>query len=217
MRTGTGWVRRITVISALATAVAAAGTASSHGVTTSRGARAGTATVTPQGWGITPAGRQTDVGPGPQAVATSPDGRMIVIANAGYLAHSLMVMNAATGRITQTIRAPGGKAKRSTWNYSAGHAHGFYVGLTFSPDSRVLYVSDGPGSSVLRYAVDGGTLRAAGTVKLASRSHAGLWPAGIATSPDGDRIYVAGNLADALVVADPATRKVIRSIPVGHL
>jgi hypothetical protein len=35
---------------------------------------------TPHGWGLTPAGRQTDVGPGPQAVAVSPDGRMVVVA-----------------------------------------------------------------------------------------------------------------------------------------
>jgi YVTN family beta-propeller protein len=173
--------------------------------------------VTPHGWNVTPAGTQTKMGPWPQTVATSPDGRLVVVANAGYSDHALMVVDPATGGVTQTIPAPGGKSTGSTWNYAAGHAHGFYLGLTFSPDGHTLYVSDGPGSSVLRYSVTGTTLKAAGSVALASKSHAGLWPAGIAVSPDGGRLFVAGNLSDSLIVADPVSKKVLATIPVGHL
>ena len=104
------WARRLTIASALAAVVAAGGIASSRGEPPSPAQKLDAPAVTPHGWGITPAGRQTDVGPGPQALAMSPDGRMIVIANAGYSQHSLMVMDAATGAITQTLPAPGGKA-----------------------------------------------------------------------------------------------------------
>ena len=173
--------------------------------------------INPHGWGITPAGTQTNMGPWPQTVAASPDGRIVVVGNAGYSDHALMVVDTSTGRVIHTLPAPGGKSTGSTWNYSAGHAHGFYLGLAFSPDGRSLFVSDGPGSSVLRYSVDGTTLKAAGGIALASKSHAGLWPAGIATSPDGGTLYVAGNLADSLFIADPATKKLIGSVPVGHL
>jgi YVTN family beta-propeller protein len=190
---------------------------SSASATLTPGPKADGTAVTPQGWSITPAGTQTDMGPWPQTVAASPDGRIVVVGNAGYSDHGLSVLDTSSGKVTQTIPAPGGKSTGSTWNYSAGHAHGLYLGLTFSPDGRWLYVADGPGSSVLRYTVDGTTLKAAGSVALSSKSHAGLWPAGIVTSPDGGRLFVAGNLADSLFIADPASKKVLGSIPVGHL
>ena len=208
---------RLSAIAVIASTALVAGIVSSRAGTPSPGPQPDGTGITPQGWRITPAGRQMDVGPWPQAVAISPDGRTVVIANAGYLDHSLIVVDASTGAITQTVDAPGGKSTGSTWNYSSGHAHGFYVGLTFSPDGRWLYASDGPGSSVLRYQVAGTTLTAAGGVRLASKSGAGLWTAGVAVSRDGGRLFVAGNLADALIVADPATKKVVARVAVGHL
>jgi YVTN family beta-propeller protein len=209
--------QRLTMAAAFAGAVALIGTVSGLATTLAPGPQPDGTAVTPHGWGITPAGRQTNVAPGPQAVAVSPDGRMVVVANAAYLDQSLEVIDPATGAITQTLPAPGGKATGSTWTYSAGHAHGFYVGLTFSPDGSTLYASDGPGSAVIRYQVSGGTLTAVGSVGLASKSGAGLWPAGIAVAPDGGRLFVAGNLADTLFVADPVTKKVLGMVPVGHL
>src|SRR3981081_2367136 len=61
--------------------------------------------LTPQGWHVTPAGAQTDVGPNPLAAAVSPDGSLVLVANAGYSHHSLMVLDATTGAILQTIGA----------------------------------------------------------------------------------------------------------------
>lgn len=171
---------------------------------------------TSQGWALTPAGSQTDVGAGPQAVAVSPNGSLVVVANAGYVEHSLMVVDAATGTVTQTIAAKGGKSKHNAWQYSAGHAHGFYVGLAFSPDGRTLYASDSPRGAILRYAVQGTDLAADGVIGLGGKK-GGPWPAGIAVTPDGGRVLVAGNLDDSLIVTDPSTRKVVGTVAVGHL
>ena len=112
-----GRKRRISWSVGLAALVTVAGIASSGALTRAPSGPFDATGETPHGWGLTPAGRQTDVGPGPQAVAVSPDGRMVVVANAGYLDHSLMVLDPATGSITQTIRAKGGKAKGSAWTY----------------------------------------------------------------------------------------------------
>src|SRR2546428_8312849 len=48
--------------------------------------------ITPQGWIVTPAGSQTDLGPNPLAVAMSPRGDILLTANGGYESNSLMVV-----------------------------------------------------------------------------------------------------------------------------
>src|SRR5262245_46534508 len=63
---------------------------------------------TSQGWALTPGGVQTDVGAGPQAVAVSPNGDLVVVANAGYVEHSLMTIDPSTGAVGETIPARGG-------------------------------------------------------------------------------------------------------------
>jgi YVTN family beta-propeller protein len=180
--------------------------------------------VTPEGWRVTPAGTQTRLGNDPLDLAISPDGTLAIVANAGYQSHSLMVVDTSTGAVKQTINslnnsvragpstndtAPGGP----THFYFAGGVNGYYVGLAFSPDGSTAYASDGPGSGIHTFAVTGGTLTEKQEIGLPN----GAWPAGIAGSADGTRLYVASDLADSLLVVDPAKRKVLSSIPVGHL
>ncbi len=208
--------RRFAWAIVLAAAATSVGMASSAALGRSPGAPLAKTGLTSHLWTLTPAGSQTDLGPGPQAVAVSPDGSLVVVANAGYLRHSLKTIDPLTGSVMQTIPAPGGKSKRNSWQYSAGHAHGFYVGLAFSPDGRFLYASDGPRGAVLRYDVQGESLAADGVIDLHGK-RGGPWPAGIALTPDGSRLLVAGNLDDDLLVTDPSTRKVLATIPVGHL
>src|SRR6266576_6368901 len=66
--------------------------------------------VTPEGWRVTPAGHQTRVGPGPMAVAASPGGNPLLVADGGYSDHALLAIDPATGSIIQKIKAPGGKS-----------------------------------------------------------------------------------------------------------
>ena len=42
------------------------------------------------------------------------------------------------------------------------------------------------------------------------------FPAGLAVSPDGSRLYVAENLADTLAVLDAENGRVLQRLPVGH-
>src|SRR5262249_20312150 len=43
-----------------------------------------------------------------------------------------------------------------------------------------------------------------------------VYPAGLACSPDGSRLYVAENLADSLVVVDITSRRVTHALPTGR-
>jgi len=173
--------------------------------------------VTPHGWRITPAGAQLDVGPGPLALGLHPSGRWLVALTGGLHDHSLLVVDAADGRIRQGFRAQGGEAD-SDWPWQQAHARSFYVGLAFAPDGRSVYAADGAGNAVARFDVIDDVLVEAPSIALTSgREGAVAHPAGIAVSADGARLFVAGNLADALFVVDPASREQLAEIPVGHL
>ena len=172
--------------------------------------------ITPHGWRITPAGSQIDIGPGPLAVGLHPSGELLVALTGGLHDHSLLVVDPADGSVRQAFRAQGGE-REGVWPWQEGHARSFYVGLAFSPDGRTVYAADGTGSSVQTFDVADGVLEEAQPIPLASRGGAPAYPAGIAVSADGARLYVAGNLADALFVVDPIGRQQLGEIPVGHI
>jgi YVTN family beta-propeller protein len=156
--------------------------------------------LTPGGWLIAPAGRQSVVGPGPLAIAVTPDGARLLVANGGYDHHSLMLVDARDGHVLQTLPGiPDGDGS-------------FYVGLTLSADGSTAYASDGAGDAVRVFHVEPDQVVEADRIPLP----AGTWPAGLALSADGRRLLVAGNLSDQLLVVDLAARAVTAAGPVGH-
>jgi YVTN family beta-propeller protein len=173
--------------------------------------------VTPQGWRITPAGAQTTLGPGTLAVAMSPRGTLVLAANGGYNHHSLMAIDPATGRVLQTIRASGGNSS-GPWQLEEGHASSYYVGLAFAPNGKQAYASDATGSALHVFSISGKAVRERSGIKLTKGAgNAGAYPAGIAVSSNGARLYVAGNLDDRLFVVNAPRHRVVASVPVGHM
>src|SRR5260221_12411048 len=79
--------------------------------------------VTPEGWHITPVGHQTQLGPGPLAVAASPRGNLVLVADGGYTNHALVAIDPSTGSIIQTIIAHGGKSVVGPWSMPWGTSH----------------------------------------------------------------------------------------------
>ncbi len=197
---------------------------------------------TPTGQDLTPAGRQTEL-PGfrPQALALSPDGKLL--ATSGKTNY-LVLIDPATGLVLQQVHLstnqdarvvekkadeadegsdspelpvePGSRTRTNApssgrWNLS-------FTGLIFSPDGRRLYLS-----SV------GGFIRVFEVDRRRQVSGRGAWtvpdarapkqrreiPAGLAVSPDGQRLYVAGNLGNQLHEIDTKTGKPARSWDVG--
>jgi YVTN family beta-propeller protein len=177
--------------------------------------------VTPQGWRVTPAGTQTSLGSGPLGIAVSRDGKLALVTNAGYGNHSLMVVHTATGAVVQTIGTQS-NAVRAEKNrvlgrvyahfYYQGGSFGYSNGIAFAPDGSTAYASDAPGSGIHTFTVKGGLLKEGQEIGLRS----GSWPAGIAVSPSGSRLFVAANLTDQLLIVDPVARKTIATIAVGH-
>ena len=169
----------------------------------SGGAERTTGRTLPTGVAIDPAGTSFDVGSMPLALALAPDGAHAALLLGGSREQGLQLVDLRSGTVTQTL------PRAST-----------FIGLAFARDGHSIYASGGDDDIVLRYAWDGTTASLADSIILAPhhapRAHGTRYPAGLALSPDGRRLYVAENLGDSLAVVDLASRNVVQRVATGR-
>jgi YVTN family beta-propeller protein len=177
--------------------------------------------VTPVNQRVTPAGTLIELpGMRPQALALSPNGKLLVTAG---LTHELVVLDPVTGKILQHVNLPSDKAPAEPGMNAPilepdNMAQLSFTGLAFSPDGSRIYLSNVNGD-VKVFGVD----RNANVSALFSMAlppanaprRPNEIPAGLAVSRDGKRIYVALNLSNRLAELDAATGQVLRMWDVG--
>jgi YVTN family beta-propeller protein len=179
--------------------------------------------VTPANQILTPAGLQVEL-PGlrPQALALSPDGRILV--TSGKTAE-VVAVDPVTGRVLQRVAfpaetdadpAPDAVSPNILEPDKEGQVS--YTGLIFSPDGSRLYLANVNGS-IKVFGVDPEhRLAPLFTIPLPHVAAVGRTneiPAGLALSPDGRKLYVALNLSNRLGEIDAASGKWLRSWDVG--
>jgi len=180
--------------------------------------------VTPTGQMLSPTGRQVDLpGMRPQALALSPDGRLLATAGRN---NSLALIDPRTSRVLQTIRlsviSNGAGASTSGVSVATSSSRGAvtnsaelsFTGLVFSPDGRRLYLSN-VGGNIWVFSVDAGRVVESPTILpvpnvVAPKKEREI-PTGLALSEDGKRLYVAGNLGGRLYELDAFTGRSLRS------
>ncbi len=128
------------------------------------------------------------VGAKPAGVALSPDGRRVYVTNPE--GRSLSVITRGTGA-PDVQEVPAGAGP---------------LGVAVARDGRV-FVADWYGSTVAVLDPAGAPL---GTLQV------GPSPSGMATDPDGTRLYVANREGDTLSVIDLRTLGTVATVPVGH-
>ena len=157
----------------------------------------------PTGAMLDPAGPQSDVGNFPLTVVVSPDSAHLLLLLNGWRQQGVQVVDRRTGAIVQTAEQAAA-----------------FVGLAFSPDGRTLFASGGNTDAVYRYKWDGKRLERRDSLtirpKRTARTAGTSYPAGVAVSRNGRRLYVAENLADSLAVVDLASGVVVQRIPAGR-
>jgi YVTN family beta-propeller protein len=187
------------------------------------GAKAGNRTVLPVNQVLTPAGVQVLL-PGlrPQALALSPDGKLLAVAGK---TPELVILDPSTGAVRQVVLLPAeGQGTPQPQAPSANilepddEGQLSYTGLVFAPDGGRIYMSNVEGSvKVFAVAADG-TVAPSHTISLppagAPRREEEI-PAGLALSGDGGRLFVCGNLSNRLLELDTATGSVLRTFDVG--
>ncbi|HMI48844.1 MAG TPA: YncE family protein, partial [Gemmatimonadaceae bacterium] len=152
----------------------------------------------PTGARLDPAGVSYDLGAMPLAMTLSPEKDRVVVLLNGWREQGIQVVDRVSGRILQTIQLPA-----------------VFLGITFSPDGKSLYVSGGNEDVIYRFDWKAGLAALADSIALAvkAKDKSGTrYPAGIAISRDGRTLYAAENLGDSLAVVDLATRRVVQRL-----
>jgi YVTN family beta-propeller protein len=177
--------------------------------------------VTPVNQRITPVGIQVELpGMRPQALALSPDGKLLVTAG---LTHELVVLDPATGTIVQRVAFPTGRISDDPTVVPGlldpgEKAQISFTGLVFSPDGSRLYLANVNGDIKVFGVQTDYSIVPLFSIPLppANRpGHTNEIPAGLAVSPDGKRLYVALNLSNGLAELDAVTGRVLRIWDVG--
>jgi YVTN family beta-propeller protein len=148
----------------------------------------------PNGWRLTPAGRQVELGGLPLRITAAPGTPYLIATSNGYGGHFLALIDAAQERVVQRVPIQEG-----------------WMGIAVDAASRTVYASAGSQDRILVYRLTGGRLEPDSDIPL----EAGTFPAGLAIDPAGKRLYVTANGANALKVVDVAQRKTVAVIPVG--
>ncbi len=184
---------------------------------------------TPANQILTPAGIQVEL-PGirPQAIALSPDSKLLVTAGK---TNEIIVIDPRTGAILQKVTFPGKQVAPEPMPDDAAQTGGVggvktkpdtgaqlsFTGLVFSPDGTRIYVSNVNGD-IKVFAVDQGKVSAQRLIVLpearAPKRKAEI-PCGLAVSAEGRLLYVAMNLANKLAEIDTMTGVVLRTWETG--
>jgi YVTN family beta-propeller protein len=169
----------------------------------------------PNGWTLTPEGKQIPISDLPMNMELSNDGRYLLVTTNGNGVQEVDVIDVQTGVLLQQIEV------KKSW-----------LGLAFAPDGKRFFVSGGDDNEVLIFNFAAGKATEAGKIILGSNEFHALdnrgrnaarnagkgefaFPAGIAATPDGKRLFIAENLTNKVAVIDLTNNQVITKIAVG--
>ncbi|MHC1764890.1 MAG: bifunctional YncE family protein/alkaline phosphatase family protein [Verrucomicrobiia bacterium] len=174
---------------------------------------------------LSPTGIQVDL-PGlrPQAIALSPDGKLLVTSGK---THELVVLDPLTGAILQKVPLP---SESATSTQAAVSDHILtpdkegqlsFTGLIFSRDGSRIFLSNVNGSVKVFGVASDRTVTGLYSISLPEtglKLRKAEIPSGLALSPDGRRLFVVANLSNQLLELDlekAGTNKVVRAFPTG--
>jgi YVTN family beta-propeller protein len=127
----------------------------------------------PNGWSLTPAGKQVAVGDLPLNMAVSSNKKWIAITNNGQSDQSVQLFDVNTGKITDSVKMV------KSW-----------YGLVFGSDSKTLYASGGNDNHIIVFVIQNGKLQRKDSIALGNPWPVKISPAGMDLGPVGNHLYV---------------------------
>ena len=153
------------------------------------------------GWRLRPAGRQVPLDTLPLALAAAPDGRRLLVLNAGYNPPSISLLDTTAPRELARVRLP------DAW-----------LGLAFSPKGDRVYAGGGSQAAVFELSYAQGRLAAARTFPVVPPEKRTVrdFIGDVRPAPDGRLLYAADLYRDAIVVLNPQSGAVIERYQTGR-
>jgi DNA-binding beta-propeller fold protein YncE len=157
-------------------------------------------TLLPNGWRIAPEGRHVTVGDLPMNLVPSPDGRFLAISTSGYVKPAISIFDTRGLQVVSRLEVD------HTW-----------LGLVWHPDGKRLFASGASENVIYEFAFQAGRLTAAGSIVLGpAETHPGRdvilnagYVAGMAFSPDNDRLYATQLYGQKVRAIDLKTRQIV--------
>ncbi|HTB12300.1 MAG TPA: alkaline phosphatase family protein [Bryobacteraceae bacterium] len=147
----------------------------------------------PNGWKIAPVGEQVSLDTLPMSSAISPNGKFVLVLNGGYKPPSISVIDAATKKELSRVKVADG-----------------WLGLTFSPDGKFVYVGGGSRYRVFEFSFSNdGELKPTREFEIAPDAPHNVrdFIGDVAISKDGQLMYAADLYHDSVVVINVRTGK----------
>ena len=150
----------------------------------------------PNGWYLSPAGQHAQVGELPLNMVATADGKYVITTNNGTKEQSLSLIRTRDWQVVQDLPV------RKSW-----------LGLAITADGKRVVVSGGNDNRILLYRLEGEKLTLEDSIALgAPRPKQMIWTAGLAVTPDGNRVFVAGRESDSLYEVSFSPRAVTRRV-----
>src|SRR6185295_14699875 len=164
--------------------------------------RDGAGVLLPDGWRVTPAGRQLETGDMILSAQISPDGKTLAFTNSGYTRHQLHVVDLATEKEMATFPLD------RSWS-----------GLAWTPNGKRLLVSGGQGNAAADIYTfqrwDDGSITQRQNVQLQGAEKARTAISSIVVSPDGSSIYAVNDFDGYLYILDGADGRTVSRVSLG--
>ncbi|TAH12356.1 MAG: hypothetical protein EAZ12_02495 [Sphingobacteriia bacterium] len=145
----------------------------------------------PNGWGLTPIGRNFPLGDLPLNLVVSKSAKLMAVTNNGQSVQSIQLIDPKTETVLDT------KIIGKSW-----------YGLAFSDDAKKLYASGGHDNFILVYGIDQNKLSDPDTIVLGKKWPNKVGPAGIAIDDIRHLMYVVTKENNKLYIVDLLTKKI---------
>ncbi len=152
----------------------------------------------PNGWGLTPVGRNFPLGDLPLNIAVSKSQKLMAVTNNGQSEQSIQLIDPSTEIILDNVIIP------KSW-----------YGLQFSANENFLYVSGGNDNRVLEYAIENRKLVLKDSIILGKKWPTKISPTGIAIDDEKQILYVVTKDNNSLYLIDLNTKIIIQQYSLG--
>lgn len=150
------------------------------------------AVLLPNGWSLTPAGKSMPLGDFPMNMAVSRSGKLLAVINNGQGEHSLQLISTKKGKLLQNLKIPTG-----------------WLGLDFSADEKMLYVSGGNENAVYRYSIENQSLKLLDTLTVGKPWPEKISLAGLCVDDARHLLYVVSKENNRLYALDTRSKKIV--------